>query len=245
MWRVHVASMADVGFIRSFSTAARKTYVNGSWVGAGSNRVFPVKNPSNDTVVGEVPDMDVGDAKIAVDSAHDAFQSWKKSSAKERSDLLRAWHTLILANKAGLSELMTKENGKPLKESETEIEYAASFVDWFAGEARRIYGDVVSSPKKDRQIFILKQPVGVAAIITPWNFPAAMITRKLGAAFAAGCTSVVKPAEDTPLTALALAQLAHEAGFPPGVLNVVTCSRATTAAIGEYLCKEEKVRAKL
>ncbi|CAG0915743.1 unnamed protein product [Notodromas monacha] len=234
--------LGRVPSVRFFSQLPDKAFVNGKWVPAASGKTFPVQNPVDESLLVEIPDMDSEDTKAAVDSSHRAFQKWKNTTAKERSDILLSWNTAILKNKTELATLLTKENGKPLQESVTEITYASSFLDWFAGEARRCYGDIIPSPRNDRQIFIFKQPVGVAAIITPWNFPAAMITRKIGAAFAAGCTCVVKPAEDTPLTALALAELAAEAGVPPGALNVVTASRSNTPAVGKVLCEEDNVR---
>ncbi|KAJ8353949.1 hypothetical protein SKAU_G00215160 [Synaphobranchus kaupii] len=181
------------------------------------------------------------EARDAVSAAFTAFYSWKQQTAKERSILLRKWFDLLIQHKEDLAKLITAECGKTMKESLGEIAYSASFLEWFSEEAHRVYGDVVPSNAKDRKIILLKQPVGVASIITPWNFPSAMITRKVGAALAAGCTVVVKPAEDTPLSALALAELAAQAGIPAGVFNVVPCSREHTPAIGEILCTDPMV----
>uniref|UniRef100_A0A671WKA8 Succinate-semialdehyde dehydrogenase, mitochondrial n=1 Tax=Sparus aurata TaxID=8175 RepID=A0A671WKA8_SPAAU len=187
-------------------------YVDGRWVSAAS--VFPVLDPATGKEITRVADCGAAEAKQAVDAAYKAFHSWKQCTAKERSILLRKWFDLLTLHKEDLAKLITFESGKPLREAVGEITYAASFLEWFSEEARRVYGDIVPSPAKDRKILLLKQPVGVASIITPWNFPSAMITRKVGAALAAGCTVVVKPAEDTPLSALALAELAEQAGIP-------------------------------
>ncbi|KAM3615205.1 uncharacterized protein V6R79_024935 [Siganus canaliculatus] len=214
-------------------------YVDGRWISAAS--VFPVLDPATGTELARVSDCGAAEAKQAVDAAHRAFHSWKQHSAKERSVLLRKWFDLLMLHKEDLAKLITFESGKPMKESIGEMSYAASFLEWFSEEARRVYGDVVPSPARDRKILLLKQPVGVASIITPWNFPSAMITRKVGAALAAGCTVVVKPAEDTPLSALALAELAEQAGIPPGVFNVVPCSREKTPSVGEVLCTDPLV----
>ncbi|XP_070822072.1 succinate-semialdehyde dehydrogenase, mitochondrial isoform X2 [Chaetodon trifascialis] len=214
-------------------------YVDGRWVSAAS--VFPVLDPATGKEIVRVSDCGPTEAKQAVDAAYKAFQSWKKCTAKERSVLLRKWFDLLTLHKEDLAKLITFESGKPMRESLGEIAYAASFLEWFSEEARRVYGDIVPSPAKDRKILLLKQPVGVASIITPWNFPSAMITRKVGAALAAGCTVVVKPAEDTPLSALALAELAEQAGIPAGVFNVVPCSREKTPSVGEVLCTDPLV----
>ncbi|XP_071325528.1 succinate-semialdehyde dehydrogenase, mitochondrial isoform X1 [Trachinotus anak] len=214
-------------------------YVDGRWVSAAS--VFPVLDPATGQEIARVADCGPAEAKQAVDAAHKAFHSWKQHTAKERSILLRKWFNLLTLHKEDLAKLITFESGKPMQESLSEIMYSASFLEWFSEEARRVYGDIVPSPAKDRKIFLLKQPVGVASIITPWNFPSAMITRKVGAALATGCTVVVKPAEDTPLSALALAELAEQAGIPAGVFNVVPCSREKTPSVGEVLCTDPLV----
>ncbi|XP_054636941.1 succinate-semialdehyde dehydrogenase, mitochondrial [Dunckerocampus dactyliophorus] len=214
-------------------------YVHGRWVSAPSD--FPVLDPATGMEIARVSDCGPEDAKRAVDSAYSAFYEWKQYTAKERSLLLRKWFNLMTQHKDNLARLITFECGKPLKESLGEIAYAASFLEWFSEEARRVYGDVVPPPIKDRRILLLKQPVGVTSVITPWNFPSAMITRKVGAALAAGCTAVLKPAEDTPLSALALAELAEQAGIPAGVFNVVPCSREMAASVGRVLCTDPLV----
>ncbi|XP_012709860.1 succinate-semialdehyde dehydrogenase, mitochondrial [Fundulus heteroclitus] len=214
-------------------------YLGGRWVSAAS--VFPVLDPATGQELARVSDCGPAEAKQAVEAAYEAFQSWKQTTAKERSVLLRKWFDLLVLHKEDLAKLITFECGKPMRESLGEVAYSASFLEWFSEEARRVYGDIVPSPAKDRKILLLKQPVGVASIITPWNFPSAMITRKAGAALAAGCTVVVKPAEDTPLSALALAQLAEQAGIPAGVVNVVPCSREKTPAVGQVLCTDPLV----
>uniref|UniRef100_H3CIK1 Succinate-semialdehyde dehydrogenase n=1 Tax=Tetraodon nigroviridis TaxID=99883 RepID=H3CIK1_TETNG len=206
----------------------------GRWVSAAAE--FPVLDPGSGHEIARVSNCGPDEARTAVAAAHEAFQSWKWTTAKERSDLLRRWSDLMLLHRDELARLITFECGKPTREAVGEVAYAASFLDWFSGEARRVDGDIIASPSRGRRLLLLKQPVGVAAIITPWNFPSAMITRKVGAALAAGCTTVVKPAEDTPLSALALAELAEQAGIPSGVFNVVPCSRANTPSVGEVLC---------
>ncbi|CAL8248824.1 unnamed protein product [Lota lota] len=214
-------------------------YIDGRWISAATT--FPVLDPATGEQIAQVADCGPAEAKQAVDAAYKAFNTWKQQTAKERSALLRRWYELLVQHKDELARLITFECGKPVSEALGEVVYSASFLEWFSEEARRCYGDVVPSPFRDRKILLLKQPVGVASIITPWNFPSAMITRKVGAALAAGCTVVVKPAEDTPLSALALAQLADQAGIPAGVFNVVPCSRAKTPAVGEVLCTDPLV----
>ncbi|XP_014828608.1 PREDICTED: succinate-semialdehyde dehydrogenase, mitochondrial [Poecilia mexicana] len=214
-------------------------YLGGRWVSAAS--VFPVLDPATGQELTQVSDCGPAEAKQAVEAAYEAFQSWKHTTAKERSVLLRKWSDLLLLHQGHLARLITFESGKPLPEALGEVSYSASFLQWFSEEARRVYGDIVPSPAADRRLLLLKQPVGVATIITPWNFPSAMITRKVGAALAAGCTVVVKPAEDTPLSALALAELAQQAGVPPGVVNVVPCSREKMTAVGRVLCSDPLV----
>ncbi|XP_076827674.1 succinate-semialdehyde dehydrogenase, mitochondrial [Brachyhypopomus gauderio] len=214
-------------------------FINGRWVSAAST--FPVLDPATGKELVQVSDFGPREARDAVVAAHKAFHSWKCQTPKERSLLLRKWFDLVNQNKEDLAKLITAECGKPMKESLGEIAYSASFLEWFSEEARRVYGDIVSPAVKDRKILLLKQPVGVASIITPWNFPSAMITRKVAAALAVGCTVVVKPAEDTPLSALALAELAAQAGIPAGVVNVVPCSREKASAVGEVLCTDPLV----
>ncbi|KAJ6664441.1 hypothetical protein lerEdw1_007098 [Lerista edwardsae] len=214
-------------------------FVGGRWVQAAA--AFPVRDPASGAELSQVADCGVAEARAAVRAAYEAGVAWSQVPAKERSALLRKWYNLMIEHKEDLAKIITAENGKPLKEAHGEILYSASFLEWFAEEARRVYGDIIPPSSKDRRILALKQPVGVAAIITPWNFPSAMITRKVGAALAAGCTVVVKPAEDTPLSALALAELANQAGIPAGVYNVVPCSRQQAAAVGEVLCTDPLV----
>ncbi|KAI0212420.1 Succinate-semialdehyde dehydrogenase, mitochondrial [Lamellibrachia satsuma] len=227
---------------RAFSSLLRdKSYVNGQWVGAVNGATFEVVNPSSGKVIGSVPDMGAVDAEEAVKAANNAFQTWKHTTAKERSNILRKWFELITANQEELGKLLTAEMGKPLAEAKGEIGYGASFVEWFSEEARRIYGDTIPSPASNKRIVTIKQPVGVAAMITPWNFPNAMITRKVAPALAAGCTVVVKPSEDTPYSALALCELAEQAGIPPGVVNVITSSRQNTPAVGSIMCEHPLV----
>lgn len=212
-------------------------YIGGEWLsGAQTIAVF---NPATGGVLGHVPALGAAETAAAVAAAHAALPAWQAHSAKERGTILRRWYDAILANKIDLARLMTAEQGKPLAEAEGEIAYAAAFLEWFAEEAKRAYGEVVPGHQRDKRIVVLKQPVGVVAAITPWNFPAAMITRKVGPALAAGCTVVLKPSELTPFSALALAMLGEEAGVPKGVLNVVT---GTPAAIGEVLTTDPRVR---
>jgi len=216
-----------------------QAYVGGVWRDADSAATFDVTDPATGAVLGSVPDMGAGETRAAIAAAAEAFPSWAARTAKERADVLRAWANLMLANKDDLALIMTAEQGKPLAESKGEIVYAASFLEWFAEEARRVSGDVIASHRSDARLLVLKQPVGVVGSITPWNFPAAMITRKAGPALAAGCTFVAKPAEQTPLSALALAELGERAGVPAGVFNVVT---GDAKAIGGELTSNPVVR---
>lgn len=217
-------------------------YVNGKWTSAINKNMFPVYNPVDKSVITNVPDMNVEDTQTAVNAASVAFETFSKTTAKERSELLRNWYNLMVKHSDDLAKILTKENGKSLAESKAEINYGNSFVEWFSEEARRINGEVLQAPIPTRELLLLKQPVGVAALITPWNFPHAMITRKAAAALAAGCTCVIKPSEDTPLTALALADLADKAGIPHGVLNVLTTGQQNSVAVGKELCENPKVR---
>jgi succinate-semialdehyde dehydrogenase/glutarate-semialdehyde dehydrogenase len=212
--------------------------INGEWL-AATGATIEVRNPATGDLVGSVPSFGAGETRRAIDAAQAAFYPWRAKTAAERAKILKRWFELMMENQEDLARLMTQEQGKPLVEARGEIAYAASFIEWFAEEARRIYGDVIPSPLADRRLIVLKQPIGVCAAITPWNFPAAMITRKVAPALAAGCTMVVKPAEQTPLSALALAWLGQQAGLPPGVLNVVT---GEPAAIGGELTSSPKVQ---
>ena len=215
--------------------------INGEWLSA-TGASLEVRNPATGELVGSVPSFGAAETRRAIDAAQAAFHPWRAKTAGERAKILKRWFELMMENQEDLARLMTLEQGKPLAEARGEIAYAASFIEWFAEEARRVYGEVIPSPLPDRRLIVLKQPVGVCAAITPWNFPAAMITRKVSPALAAGCTAVVKPAEQTPLTALALAELAQRAGFPPGVFNVVTGSAASAPKIGGELTGNPIVR---
>jgi succinate-semialdehyde dehydrogenase/glutarate-semialdehyde dehydrogenase len=207
-------------------------YIDGQWVASDAGKAFPVYDPASGEVLAEVADLGADETRRAIEAAERAMQDWKARPAKERANLLRKWYDLIMANQEDLAVLMTSEQGKVLAESRGEIAYAASFIEWFAEEARRVYGDIVPLPQMDRRGVVIKQPVGVVGAITPWNFPAAMITRKAGPALAVGCTIVIKPAKETPLSALALAELADRAGIPAGVINVV-CGSSSRAIGGE------------
>lgn len=199
-------------------------YVNGEWITSGNS--IPVQNPATLEIIGSVPDGSVTEAKQAVDAAHAAFESWSKTTAYERAALLERWYQVIESRLDEIAYVMTLEQGKPLAEARGEVQYANSYIKWYAEEAKRIYGETIPASSGTKRILVQKQPVGVVAAVTPWNFPAAMITRKIAPALAAGCTTVTKPAEQTPLTALLLAECAHEAGIPAGVINIVTTSRA-------------------
>ncbi|MCK9388684.1 MAG: NAD-dependent succinate-semialdehyde dehydrogenase [Sulfuritalea sp.] len=212
--------------------------IDGEWLVA-TGASIDVRNPATGDLVGSVPDFGAVETRRAIDAAEAAFHPWRTKTAAARAKILRRWFDLVMENQEDLARLMTLEQGKPLAEARGEIAYGAAFIEWFAEEARRVYGDVIPSPLADRRMIVLKQPVGVCAAITPWNFPSAMIARKAAPALAAGCTMVVKPAEQTPLSALALAWLAQQAGVPPGVLNVVT---GEPCAIGGELTSNPKVR---
>src|SRR5690348_4276466 len=216
-----------------------RAYVDGAWVEADSRKRFDVDNPADGSILGSVPDMGTAETKRAIEAANAALPAWRALPAKERSKILRKWYDLIMASADDLALLLTTEQGKPLAEAKGEIVYGAAFVEWFAEEAKRVYGDVIPSPTNDRRLIVLKQPIGVCAAITPWNFPNAMITRKVAPGLAAGCTFVLKPAEQTPFSALALAELAERAGIPRGVLNIVT---GDPVAIGQELCASPIVR---
>ena len=214
--------------------------INGEWVSASSGATFDVINPATGQVVEKVADLSATDCAKAIDVAESAFPAWAALTAKERATVLRRWFNLITEHTDMLAVLITEEMGKPLAEARGEVAYGASFVDWFAEEGRRIYGDVINPHMTDKRIFAIKQPVGVVAAITPWNFPLAMITRKVSPALAAGCTVVIKPSEDTPLTALAVCELANQAGMPAGVINCVTGMDAS--GIGEVLTGDSRIR---
>lgn len=215
-------------------------FIAGEWTAAASGRSFDVHDPATGEKLGRAPDMGAEDARRAIEAARDAWPAWREMSAKKRSRLLRRWYELIMENLEDLAQILTAEQGKPLRESRGEVAFGAAYVEWFAEEAKRINGDVLPTVSGDRRFLVLKQPVGVVAAITPWNYPSAMITRKLAPALAAGCPVVLKPAEDTPLSALALAELAARAGIPAGVLNIVTAAQG--AEIGREFTSHPAVR---
>ncbi|WP_417593883.1 NAD-dependent succinate-semialdehyde dehydrogenase [Oceanospirillum sp.] len=217
-----------------------QAYINGEWVNAQSGKTFAVNNPATGLHIDDVVDLGADETRQAIEAADKAMVSWKAKTAKERSVILKKWFDLMVEAKEDLGLLMTIEQGKPLKEAVGEVMYGASFIEWFAEEGRRAYGDVIPTHAADKRIVTVKQPIGVVAAITPWNFPVAMITRKAAPALAAGCTIVIKPSEETPFCALAMAELAHRAGIPAGVLNVVTGTNA--AAIGGELTSSPIVR---
>lgn len=221
---------------------AKKAFVGGRWVEANGGARFAVYNPANGEEIGSVPDMGAAETEEAVAAAQKAFESWSRKTAKERSNLLYKWYELIVAHADALGAIMTMEQGKPLPEAKGEVLAGAESVRWFAEEAKRIYGDFIPSHTKDSRIVVEKQPIGVVGAITPWNFPSSMITRKVPPALAAGCTVVLKPAEDTPYSALALAVLAEKAGIPAGVLNIVTGSLENAPEIGKVLTGDPRVR---
>ncbi len=214
-------------------------WIAGRWTAAADGRRVVIRNPANGNVVGEVPLMGAVETRSAIEAAASALPNWSRKTAKERAAVLRRFADLMIANTNDLAVIMTAEQGKPLAESKGEIAYAASFIEWFAEEGKRVYGDVIPTFRADSRVLVLRQPVGVAAAITPWNFPAAMITRKLGPALAAGCTFVCKPAPQTPFSALALAELAQRAGIPDGVFNIVT---GDAEQIGGELTRNTLVR---
>jgi succinate-semialdehyde dehydrogenase / glutarate-semialdehyde dehydrogenase len=207
-----------------------------------TNELFEVNNPANQEIIAQVPNMTPADALRAVDKAHAALPAWKARTGKDRAQLLRRWFELMNRDADRLARLMTEEQGKALMEAKGEVTYAASFIEWFAEEAKRVMGAIPASPWSDKRMMVLKQAIGVCVSITPWNFPLAMITRKVAPAIAAGCTIVIKPAEQTPLSALALAELAKEAGIPDGVINIVTADAKNSVAIGKVLCDSPLVR---
>ena len=217
----------------------QQCYIDGAWVGADSGKTIQVTNPANSAVLGTIPNMGAAETRRAIEAANAALPAWRAKLAKERSLILRRWFDLMMANQEDLARIMTAEQGKPLAEARGEIAYAAAFIEWFAEEAKRIYGDTIPTYQADKRVVVIKQPVGVCAAITPWNFPSAMITRKAGPALAAGCTMVLKPATATPYSALALAELAERAGVPKGVFSVLTGS---ATAIGGELTGNPIVR---
>ena len=221
------------------SLFSQRWYIDGAWSDADSGKTIAVTNPATGAVIGSIPDMGAAEAHRAIDAAARAFPAWAAKTAKERAVILRRWFELMMANQDDLAVLMTAEQGKPLAEAKGEIAYAASFIEWFGEEAKRLYGDVIPGHHADKRLVVIRQPVGVVAAITPWNFPSAMITRKAGPALASGCTFVCKPATQTPYSALAMAELAQRAGIPAGVFNVITGS---AAAIGGEMTSNPIVR---
>lgn len=217
----------------------QQAFIAGHWCDADDSNTLPVSNPATGAILGLIPNMGTSEAQRAIDAASQALPAWRAMTAAQRSTLLKAWHHLILDNKTALAQIMTTEQGKPLAEAEGEIVYAASFIEWFAEQAKRTNGEIIPSPAADKRLMVIRQGIGVCAAITPWNFPAAMITRKAGPALAAGCTMVVKPANETPFTALALAELARQAGIPAGVINVVT---GKSREIGALFTADDRVR---
>lgn len=216
-----------------------KLFINGEWKSSDKDNWLDVLNPANGELIGKIAKGGRKDTLKAIEAAYNAFHNWSKASAKDRSKIIRRWYELIIENKEEIAEIMTKEQGKPLKEAIGEVIYGAGFVEWYAEEAKRVYGETIPANSNDKRILVHKQPVGVIAAITPWNFPAAMITRKIAPALAAGCTAVVKPASSTPLTAVKLFQLLEEAGLPKGVANLIV---GDSNEIGEALLEDDRVR---
>ncbi|MEM9848309.1 MAG: NAD-dependent succinate-semialdehyde dehydrogenase [Bacteroidota bacterium] len=217
-----------------------KSYINGKWVTAKDGKCFDVINPYTKEVIDRLPDLGASDTQTAIEQAHQAFQTWRQYTAQKRARILKRWYELQLEHLEDLAKILTTEQGKPLAEAKGEIKYGASFVEWFAEEARRVYGDIIPEHASNKRITVIKQPVGVVGAITPWNFPSAMITRKIAPALAVGCTVVLKPSELTPFSALALAELADQAGFPAGVINILTTNDAP--AVGKVLTTHPKVK---
>lgn len=217
-----------------------QSYINGKWCYAADGKTFAVSNPYDGSLIGRVADVGGEETKEAIEAAAQALPSWSKLTAVERSSILRRWYELIMENVYDLAMILTTEQGKPLEEAKGEVRYGASFIEWFAEEGKRAYGDVIPGHGADKRITVIKQPIGVVAAITPWNFPNAMITRKVAPALAVGCTVVIKPAQDTPLSALALAVLAEEAGIPKGVLNILTTNQPKQ--VGSVLTESSIVR---
>ena len=226
--------LADPKLFRS------QAWLDGQWVDAPSR--FPVTNPADGSLIVEVPNLSPSDATIAIAAAHAAFPAWSRKTGKERAQLMRKWFDLIVANADDLAKLMTAEQGKPVPEAKGEVMYGASFVEWYAEEAKRVNGETLPQFDNTRRLMVIKQPIGVCAAITPWNFPLAMITRKVAPALAAGCTVVIKPAELTPLTALAAGELAIRAGIPAGVINLLTADSDNSIAAGKVFCASDIVR---
>lgn len=217
----------------------QQAYINGQWLDAPDGATQDIFNPATGELIGRVPNLGAAAARATIAAANKAWPAWRGLTAKERSNILKRWHALMIEHADALAHILTLEQGKPLAEAKGEILYAASFIEWFAEEAKRIYGDTIPSHKGDARIVVSKEPIGVVAAITPWNFPAAMITRKAGPALAAGCPCIVKPAPETPFSALAMAALAEQAGIPAGIFNVIT---GDAVAIGAELTASPLVR---
>jgi len=228
--------------LKDMTLVKRQGFIDGQWLDADSGAVFAVTDPASGQTLVEVADMGVAETQRAIDAAARALPAWRSRTAKDRAAILRRWFDLIIAHTEDLAQLMTAEQGKPLAEARGEVAYGASFIEWFAEEGKRAYGDIIPTTGTDRRLMVLKQPIGVCAAITPWNFPIAMITRKVAPALAAGCTVVAKPAEATPLSALALVELAVQAGLPAGVLNLIVADAPNAPAIGLALCTSPVVR---
>jgi succinate-semialdehyde dehydrogenase/glutarate-semialdehyde dehydrogenase len=231
--------LARIGAQASVFTGRWGAFIGGEWTGSASKREIAVYNPADGELIGTVPALGAAGTVAAIDAAEGALEDWRASTARDRAAILRRWYDLVVASEEALARLMVAEQGKPLDEARAEIRYAAGFIEWFSEEARRIYGDIIPPHMADKRLFVFKQPVGVVAAITPWNFPAAMVTRKVAPALAAGCTIVLKPASQTPLSALALAALGEQAGIPAGVFNVVTGS---AGEVGDVLTGSRRVR---
>src|SRR5207302_1825126 len=228
-----------ISMLKDPALLRQQCYVDGQWTDADSRATHAVVNPATGRAIGTVPVFVREETRRAIEAAERAWPAWRAKTAKERSAILRKWNDLILANVDDIALILTTEQGKPLAEAKGEVTIAAAYIEWFAEEAKRVYGDVIPSIGNDRRLLVIKQPVGVCAAITPWNFPSSMITRKVSPALAAGCTVIIKPAEATPYSALALAELAVRAGFPPGVLNVIT---GDAPAIGGEMTSNPTVR---
>jgi succinate-semialdehyde dehydrogenase/glutarate-semialdehyde dehydrogenase len=226
--------------LKDRSLLVDKAFVAGEWIAADSGKTFPVTNPARGDEIAAVPDLSEAEITRAIDAAYDAQKAWAARTAKERANILRKWYDLMVANADDLAAILTAEMGKPLAEAKGEIMYGASFIEWFAEEAKRVYGETVPGHQPDKRIVVIKQPIGVAASITPWNFPNAMIARKVAPALAVGCAMVARPASETPLSALAMAVLAERAGVPKGVFSVVT-SRSSSM-VGKLFCSNPKIR---
>ncbi|WP_022727193.1 NADP-dependent succinate-semialdehyde dehydrogenase [Fodinicurvata sediminis] len=239
MSAVSAAEKTSAPQLKDAKLFRQEAYINGEWVGADSGKTSEVTNPATSDVLGTIPYMGANETRRAIEAANKAWPAWRAKTAKERAGILRKWFDLVMENQEDLATLMTVEQGKPLAEARGEIAYGASFIEWFSEEARRIYGDVIPAHQSDKRIMVIKQPIGVVGAITPWNFPNAMITRKAAPALAAGCPIVLKPAEQTPYSALALAELAERAGIPAGIFNVVT---GKASDIGGEMTSNKTVR---